>query len=158
MNKKATLNILELGIYFVFITIVAIFIYIVAIKYLNEDMDTTQVETLILAKRLTYSDSCLAYNDGTRTYQGTIDIQKLNFNRLSSCFTKSTMGYVVNITDLNGKLVKSASNLNLRQEAYLPICKSVKGYRCLTKKSLVQYYNNNELKTGLMSLEVINLV
>lgn len=158
MHKKGQINTIELIFYLVLIIIVAIFIFIVALKYFNAKIETTNLETFILTKRLIYSESCLAYKEGDRLYQGIVDLQKLEFSRLQRCFSKESMGYTIKITDFSGTIIKSASNLNARQEAYLPICESIKGYECVKKRNLVSYYDNGEIKTGLMILEVIKNV
>lgn len=158
MNKKGIFDILEIGIYMFFVIAVSIFIFLVAFKYLNEKIDTSNLEINLLTKRLIYSDSCLAYRDEVRTYQGVVDLSKLSFNRLNSCFSKETTGYSINIMDINGTAIKSANNLNLKQAAYLPVCKTVPGYECLKKKNLVSYYDGIGIKTGFIVIEVINFV
>ena len=140
-----------------FIIIVAVFIAAVALSYISEEIKTENIETYLILKGLVNSESCLAYNDGTRIHQNIIDLNKLTSNRLSSCLSKTDTGYLITLTNLNGNLVKSESNLDVRQKAYLPICKSIKGFICTKKSTLINYYENNQIKTVIMNLEVIKL-
>src|SRR3989344_3055858 len=158
MNKKGLLDIVRLSVNLIIIIIVSMFILMVILKYQNEDIKTTSLETFLLAKKLIYSDSCLAYKEGNKIYQGVIDMNKLSFDRLNSCATKESLGYIVTVQDLNNNPVKSASNLNLRQQSYLPVCGTINGYECLNRSELISYYDNKEMKTGHMQLEVINFV
>jgi len=158
MNKKAIFNPVEIMIYIVAVIIVALFIAFATFNYLNEKIDTTNLETFLLTKKLVYSDSCLAYSDSTKTYIGIIDLEKLNNERLNNCFTKNNFGYKVSLYDINNKIVKTTSNLNQRQDAYFPICGEVPKHKCLTRKDLVQYLDQGKIKTGLIEIEVINFV
>lgn len=158
MNKKAQLNVTEWMIYLSFIFITAIFMLVVTVNYLNEQIDTTSLEKFILAKKLLNSDSCLAYNDGVRIHQGIIDLEKVNDNRLSNCYTKKDFGYYIKIKDSNNKVIKTASNLDKNQETYLPVCKTIKNFKCVTKKDPILYYDNEELKIGKIEIEVIKVV
>ena len=156
MTKKGIFNAVELAVYFIFVIVAAMFIFFAAFHYLNEEIDTTKLETFILAKKLIYSDSCLALKDEIRVYRGIIDLKRLNSEILINCFTKQDFGYLVKVYSLDGKLIKSASNLNSRQESLLPICKSVK-QKCHNRKDIILYYENGKIKTGNIEIEVINL-
>lgn len=158
MHKKGILDIVKIAVNLMIVIVVAIFILIVTLRYLNEDIDTIGLETFFLTRNLMYSDSCLAYNDGTRTHLGIIDIQKINFDTLNRCFSKEGFGYVILVDDIDGNTLTSASNLDVSQESYLPICSNLEKYKCLTRKELVSYFQNGEIKTGHMITQVIKLV
>ncbi|MBS3168786.1 hypothetical protein J4216_06675 [Candidatus Woesearchaeota archaeon] len=156
MNKKGIFGFsTELVVYLFFIIIVAVFIFSVAVDYLSSKTETIQLESYILTKSITNSKTCLAYDDGLRTYKGVIDLKKLNFEVLNKCFSKPTIGYLVKIQDLEGKEVKVASKLDARQKAYLPICKDLKSYECYSRKTIVSYYQENEVKTGYLTIDLI---
>ncbi len=158
MNKRAQLNAMEYMIYIFFVIIVSVFIYLAAFQYLNEDIKTTQLETFLLSKKLVYSESCLAYRDDIKLNPGEIDLNKLNSQNLITCFSKPDFGYLVKISSFDGTLIKSASNLNVKQEVNLPICKNVPHYECTTRRDIVQYHNGEELSTGYIEVEVIKFV
>jgi len=155
MNKKGVYEVLELFIYISFVIVVSLFIAIVAINYLNEKIDTTKLETFLLTRYLLNSDSCVAYKDELRVHQGNIDLNKVTFETLNHCFKKEGMGFKIEIQDGESTTIKSASNLNLRQEAYLPICKSIKGFICTKRKDMISYKDNETIKQGFMLTEVI---
>lgn len=149
---------LEYMVYILFVIVVSVFILLVAFRYINEDIETTNLETFLLEKSLIYSDSCLSFRDTVKNYPGIVDLERVNSDVITSCFSKQNLGYLVKISDLNRQVLKSASNLDLRQELYLPVCKTVKQYKCANKNDLVLYYEKGQIKTGYISLEVINLV
>ena len=157
MDKRANFNVIEIIVYMFFVIVVSIFIWSVAIDHINEKIYTINIETFLLSKRLMSSESCLAYKDNARVNPGVIDLQKLNYDRLTKCFSKKDFGYKISIIKLDNQIIKVASNLDLRQEAYLPICKDVKGFECSKRKTLVSLYNNGKLETGFMLIEVIKL-
>ncbi len=158
MNKKGILGMIELGVYFIFVMIVAAFMATLSIRYLNEKIDTTALETFMLTKTLVNSDSCLAYKDDLRTYENIIDLKKVNSIRVANCFLKPTLGFIVNVKDLKGTILSSAKSLDARQEAYLPVCKGTKGYICTKRETPILYYDNGIISPGTISLEVINFV
>ncbi len=158
MNKKGLFNVVEIIVYLFFILVLSVFIYIAAFSYINEKIETTNLETFLLFKKLTYSDSCLAYNNDLRVHTGIIDLEKFNSPRLNICFTKKDFGYFIKLASKTGDLIKTASNLDDRQEAYLPVCKTVKQYKCTSKTDPILYYNKGEIKQGFLTLEVIKLV
>lgn len=158
MNKKGLFNVVEIIVYLTFVLVLAVFIYLAAFDYLNEDINTTNLETFLLLKKLTYSDSCLAYSDDLRIHQNIIDLKKLNSERLNICFTKKDFGYFIKLLSKDGNAIKTASNLDDRQEAYLPVCKTTPKYECTSKKTPILYYNKGERKQGFLTLEVIKLV
>ncbi len=155
MKKKGSINIVEYIVYILFIIVSAFFISVMAFKYLNEDINTIRLETFILSKKLVSSDQCLAFKDEARIYQGTIDLEKLNIDNLKTCYTKENLGYTVKIKTLDGNIIKSAKNLNLRQEAYLPICAKVNDVKCNIRRDLILYKENENIKTGIIEIEVI---
>ena len=157
MNKKAIFNPVEIMFYIICVMIVAVFIALVTFDYLNEEINTTHLETFLLTKKLVSSSSCLAYQDDIKVYPGITDLEKLNNNRLSSCFTKLGFGYFVKISDINNNIIKTAANLNQEQKSNLKICKQVSRHKCVTRRDLVQYYDG-EIKTGYIDIEVINRV
>lgn len=158
MNKKGLFNVVEIIIYLIFVLVLAVFIYLAAFDYLNEDINTANLETFLLLKKLIYSDSCLAYTDDLRVHLGTIDLEKLNSQRINMCFTKKDFGYFVKLLSKEGNTIKTASNLDDRQEAYLPVCKTIPKYECTSKKTPILYYDKGERKQGFLTLEVIKLV
>ena len=158
MNKKAMMGIVELGIYFIFIIIVSVFILSFSFRYLNEKIDTTNLETFLMTKTITNSESCFAFKDDLRVHEGVIDLNKVNSVRLANCISKPTIGEVVTIKDSKGNILKTAKNLDARQEAYLPVCKNTNGYKCITKETPILYYENGVLSLGSIEVEAINFV
>ncbi len=158
MNKKGDLNIVEYIIYISFIIVAASFIGWVTFGYLNEKIDTTNLETFTLTKKLVYSESCLAFKDNLGVHKGIIDLQKLTTPRLVDCYTKNNFGYLVKISTLENKPIKSAANLDLTQQLDIKICKNIPQYTCTSRKDLVSYKDGEEFKTGYIEVEVINLV
>lgn len=158
MNKKAVFNIAEVMFYLIVVIIVAVFIALATIKYRNEKIDTTDIETFLLARKLVNTDSCLAYKDSIRTHPGIIDLEKLNTPRLISCFTREGFGYSIKISDLDNKEIKSAENLNDRQKANIKICKNVPKHICTARKEIINYYSEGQIRTGFMEIGVIKLV
>src|SRR3989344_6210299 len=125
MNKKAAFNIGEILIYLMCVIIVAIFIALATVKFRNEKINTIDIETFLLVRKLVNTDSCLAYKDDVRTRPGIIDPDKLNTPRLVSCFTKEGFGYYVKLFDRENNQIKLAENLNEIQKADLPVCENV---------------------------------
>ena len=158
MHKKGSFNPVEWAFYLAMIIFVSVFIYFIAIDYLNENIDTLELETQILTKSLITSETCLAYKDENKVYQGTIDLEKLEFSRLKNCFSKNGFGYKVNLKDINNNEIKQVKVLDARQEAFLPICEEFKQYKCIKKTNLVSYKQNNKLELGLLTTEVISIV
>mgnify|MGYP001587094404 CR=1 FL=1 len=158
MNKKAQLNFTEWMIYISFVIVAAIFMVVVVVNFLDEKIDTTNIETFVLTKKLLNSESCLAYNDGLRLHQGIIDLAKVNSTRLVNCYTKKDFGYFIKIKDIDNKLIRIASNLDKRQEAYLDICSTIKNFKCIKKEDLILYYDQGQIKKGKIEIEVIDLV
>ncbi len=156
MNKKAIFDAVEITVYVVITVIVAVFIAVVAVNYKNEEISTTQLETFLLQKKLT--NTCLVYSDNTGIKSYIIDINKLTSEILSQCYTKEGFGYSVKILEFNNTVIKEASNLNLRQKANMQICENVPKHECFKKRILVNFYSNEEIHTGFMDMEVINLV
>src|SRR3989344_7698856 len=106
MNKKGIFDILERGIYMTFIIIVAVFIAAVALSYISEEIKTENIETYLILKGLVNSESCLAYNDGTRIHQNIIDLNKLTSNRLSSCLSKKNKRNFIKFKKIKKKNLK----------------------------------------------------
>ena len=158
MNKKGIFNPVEIMFYIMVVIIVAVFIALAISKFTNEKIDTVNLETFLLERKLIDSDSCLAYKDDLKIYLGIVALEKVNSERLKSCFTKENFGFLITILDLDGNAIKSAKNLDNRQEAYLPICSTIKGYKCIKKKDLIQYKTEQGIKTGEIQIEVIKLV
>ena len=165
MNKRADAgNFLQFFIKFIPVFIVSGFIAIVAWNYLNEDINTHNLETYILTKDLLYSDSCLALSD-SNVHPMTIDVKKISDEKLASCFTKSNMGYRITLLDKDKNEVKSAKSLTVRQEGYLvktksgyPVCKSIPEYRCSQRIDPILYSSDDNKKLGFLVTEVINFV
>ncbi len=157
MNKKGNFNIVELITYLVFVLALTIFIYVVAFSYLNEDIDTLDIETFILVKKLTYSDTCLAFQDELGVHQSIINLERLNTPVLINCYTKQGFGYNVKLADENENVIKTAANLNARQEAYLPICGKISRAKCNSRTVPVLYYEGQDKKFGYLTVEVIKL-
>ncbi len=163
MNKKADGgNFLQLFIKFVPVFIVSGIIAIVAWNYLNEDINTHNLETYLLTKDLLYSDSCLAVSDKNPLV---VDIKKISDERLASCFNKNNMGYRVTLLDKDKNEIKTAKSLTVKQEGYLvktkkgyPVCKSIPEYRCSQRTDPVLYLSDDEKKFGFLVTEVINFV
>jgi hypothetical protein len=156
MNKKGVFDIVEIMVYLVFVIIVSLFIYTVAFRFLNEEINTINLETFLLKKSLIGSESCLAYNDGIRLYQNVIDLNKFDFTRIQNCLTKQNLGYRITLYDSENNIVKQPiANLNARQESYLPVCKSFDTFECAKKEDIVLYNDGQKTNAGKLILEVI---
>ena len=95
-----------------------------------------------------------------------VDVKKISDERLSSCFSKETIGFRVALLNLDGNEVKSAKSLTIKQQGFLtkgsksdyPICESIPEYKCSTRKDFVVYHNNRDIKNGVLVTEVVNFV
>ena len=70
MNKKGQETILDftkLILNFGIVVVVAIFIVVVTISFLNTKYDLHDFQANLLLKKLISSENCLAYNDGLNT-------------------------------------------------------------------------------------------
>ncbi|HLC86501.1 MAG TPA: hypothetical protein VJG30_04405 [Candidatus Nanoarchaeia archaeon] len=151
---------------FIPVIIVSIFILFVAFAFLNEKIDTHDIEVFMLSRDLLYSDSCLAFSDDYRVFPMHVDTKKLDDERLGSCFSKSSMGFRITLLDSQGREVKSAKSLTLKQEGYLtkgasvnyPVCKAVPEYKCSKRKELIVYHTENKIQSGFLVIEVVNRV
>lgn len=132
---------------FIVITIISVFIYIITFNYLNADLHTEHIESGILKTKLLYSDSCLRYKN-----PGEIDLEKLNDNRLKSCYLKSNLGYRLTLFDLNEKEIRTAKSMTNEQELQLAFCKQ---YKCTSSNEYVLYKEDNGLKPGILKIEAV---
>lgn len=160
MRKKGLTLIdpVELGTYFLISMAIAVFMFLILFKYTNEEINTNNIETYLLTKKITYSESCLAYNDGARVQQGTVDLRKLDNLRLRNCFSKESLGFTIKIKDLQGREIKSASTLSLGQQGTVEVCQISSGYECYTKRKMISYFDGTQTKTGIMNLGVVKVV
>lgn len=123
--------------------LVAVFIFIVLFSYLNEDIQTGELENNIVNANFVYN--CLAY----QSIPGTIDETKLNQENLDACFDKKTIGYRLS---LDKTALKSANDL----QNLIPLCSSLKkDFKC---SSFENYVLLNNKKPAILKVEVINRV
>ncbi len=157
--KKAeiTLSSAENIINFILVIGVAVFIAIVAGNFLNEKYDTHHFQSKVLTTSLLYSEDCIAYNDGAKTYPGIVDPTKIEDGRLINCFSQENLGYTIELFDLNRKSIKF-SNPDFRLNNYLPICSTLPEYKCTTKQDYVLYFKDNKFSPGILTTEVITIV
>lgn len=136
--------------------VVAIFMFIVALTFINEKIDTHPLEADSLVRNLIYSDYCLSYSDGLSSNPGVIDVNRMSPEILKNCFSKDRLGYTVKLTDLSGREIKSVDpGLNLN--VYIPICNALKNYKCSTKRNYIIFMKDKIQYSGILTTEVITL-
>src|SRR3989344_4453516 len=129
--------------------ILAVFILIIALVFVNEKIDTNPIEADNIIINLVYS--CLVYSDEVSSYPGVIDINKLSKDRIKSCFSKDSLGYTVSLYDLEGNLIRNIDpefNLNV----FIPICEGNKDFICSENKEFILYMNDNKKFNGILSV------
>jgi len=159
MNKKGQETILDftkLILNFGIVVVVAIFIVVVTISFLNTKYDLHDFQANLLLKTLISSENCLAYNDGLNTKSGIIDTSKFSNELLTQCYSNPNIGYKINLYNAENKPVYSSSS-NSKLNDYIPICKSLPEYKCSIKNKYILYYENKELKKGILKAEVITV-
>lgn len=137
--------------------ILAVFILIVVLVFVNEKLNTNSIEADNVMKNVLYSDNCLTYNDGFNSYSGIIDINKMSKDRFKSCFSKDNLGYIVQLYDLDGNIIRDINpefNLNV----FIPICEGNKDFICSKKQEFVIYVEDNQKFNGILSMVVISHV
>ncbi len=159
MNKKASLptEMLKWLGNITLVMVVVIFIFMVAVSFLNEKFDTRDLEVYTLSRSLLYSENCLALSDEFKVSVGVIDIEKLTPEKLSSCYSKEDFGYTVKLSDIDNNeiaFVNPKFNINYN----IPICAGVKFYKCSNNKYYVLYKKDNKILPGILDLEVITIV
>lgn len=70
--------------YFIIILIVVVVAMILTV-YVTREVKLYNLDSYLLDQRVIYSEHCLAYNDGVRTYPGIIDSTKFTDSRISNC-------------------------------------------------------------------------
>jgi len=136
------------------VILVAGFMVMVAIRFINEKYETHYLESRMFYESLVYDKDCLAYYDGFKTHIGIIDFNR--FSKINQCYSRPNLGYSVSLFDLkDNKLnfVSSESKLN----DILPICSSLPDYKCSTKKNYITYFKDNKLNNGFLVIEVITI-
>ena len=134
----------------ILVTIITIFIFMNTAKYLNPGFATEELELRILTAKLLYSDTCIKYIN-----PGEIDLEKFNDAHLQNCYLKSNLGFKLNLTNLDDKQIKVAELLNQQQETDLKLPTVSKNFKKVLSKEYVLYYENNQLKPGILNIEVI---
>ena len=134
----------------ILVTMITIFIFMNTAKYLNPGFETEEFELKILTAKLLYSDTCIKYKN-----PGEIDLEKFNDAHLQNCYLKSNLGFKLNLTNLDDKQIKVAELLSPQQETDLILPTVSKNFKYLSSKEYVLYYENNELKPGILNIEVI---
>ena len=134
----------------ILVTMITIFIFMNTAKYLNPGFATEELELRILTAKLLYSDTCIKYIN-----PGEIDLEKFNDAHLQNCYLKSNLGFKLNLTNLDDKQIKVAELLNQQQETDLKLPTVSKNFKKVLSKEYVLYYENNQLKPGILNIEVI---
>jgi len=159
MNKKADVEAeFIVWVFRIFVVgVIVVFIYVATYNYLSSRIDTTEFENSLLASKLLYSPSCLAY-ESDKPLPGIIDIKKFTKENLRDCYDKKDFGYVLTLKDLNNTKINSIEVLNEEQKMFFPICKGNQYYDCSTKEKYVLIKENEELKPTFLVVEVIKRV
>lgn len=134
----------------ILVTMITVFIFMNTAKYLNPSFSTEELELKILTAKLLYSDTCIKHIN-----PGEIDLEKFNDAHLQNCYLKSNLGYKLNLTNLNNKQIKTVKLLSSQQETDLKLPTVSKNFKYVSSKEYVLYYENNELKPGILNIEVI---
>lgn len=125
-------------------------------SYAASVLNTHGIEELILMKRLTYSSECFAYSDGSRTYPGIINLDRFSNQNAVECvkFLNEEQRFIAKLETEKGELVKKIRNSeNIDEFSLCGIEK--KPFRCKSDKMYVLYYDNGELKKGVLSFDVV---
>lgn len=157
MSKKATM--IDITAYFfkIFaVIVIAVILVGIVFYYINETFDTSNLEAKIIYAKLSSSPDCFAYTDANnKAYPNLIDLSKFNFQSLKACKLKDTLGVRLTIRNINNEELKTISIGNPNLITYLPICKASGDFKCSRKSSLVVYIDNQNLKPGFITMEVI---
>jgi len=122
--------------------IVAVFVFIIIFSYLNEDIQTQELSNSLINSNFIYS--CLAKENSP----GIIDASKFMQENLDSCFNKNSVGFSLTFRD---QTINSKNTLY----TYLPVCKSMKDFRCSEFENYVLTENN---QPEILKVEVIQRV
>ncbi len=135
---------------------VTILVLIVMSNYLHESLDVEAVEDLVVSNVLRNSPNCLALDSETGVMQNVLDLSKMSPSNLAGCYKRSDFSYKITLFSLEGKEIKSASQVPVNLEKYIPVCKSVKTMRCTERKEFVRYKDESgEVKTALLKIEMV---
>ena len=141
-QAETVIDFTKLIINFGLVVIVAVFMLIVLLSFLNTEYKTHSFEAKLLTKSLISSENCLAYNDKIKTYNGVIDLEKFSNERLKNCFSNPRLAYTLRLFDLEKNEIKfSAPEHKLLD--FLNICSPLKEYKCSTNHNYVLYSDKN---------------
>ncbi len=158
MNKKGVSYDIVRQIPIIFmIFLVAIAIYFGVNAYTSRKVDIKNLDSYVINNRLLFSDDCLAYNDEIKVYPGIIDLKKFNEQNLDNCMQyKEGLGYLVNLSDVNGNVIKTVEMNNEDLAKKIPFCSiKVKNFKCDFNRYYVLYYDN-EIKEGILNIAVVS--
>ncbi|MFH1840476.1 MAG: hypothetical protein ABH849_04990 [Nanoarchaeota archaeon] len=160
MNKKGEDMIKEF-LYFIFrlflLIIVVIIILAIFNLFVTRDIDVIKEETFIVSQRLIRSETCLAFEENDRVYQGVIDPTKFDLSRINTCLVlPSNKGFNVSLEEINGKNYGSFVT-NDKSRAFISLCDvgDKAGFDCWVRKDYVLIDENGILKPGYLSLMVV---
>lgn len=125
--------------------------------FVTRDIDIIREETFIVGQRLIRSENCLAFEENGRIYQGIIDPNKFNLDRINTCLVlPAKKGFNVSLEEINGKNYGSFVT-NDKSRAFLALCdtKNPVGFECWVRKDYVLISENGKLKPGYLSLMVV---
>lgn len=159
MSKKSQVIFESFELFWkIFIVLVIVTVIIAVIfYYLNEKIETDELEYRIIITKFLYSPQCLACQDELKTYPALIDFDKFEKSRLQGCGINDIYGVKLTLRDLQGTALKTI-DYNPYKTALLPVCSSLKDFKCTEKTIFALYKTGNEIKPALLTAGVIRNV
>ncbi|MBS3095679.1 hypothetical protein J4231_03290 [Candidatus Woesearchaeota archaeon] len=116
----------------------------------RRDININKIEGKIILNRLFYSEDCFAYNDGVRTYVGTIDLKKFNDERIGKCLD-GDYDIKAELTDLG----KAAYNRKENYERNVVFCKFENKFYCHEEEDYVLVNDDGVLKNDKLRTSLV---
>ena len=136
------------------IAVVAVINFIKAAA-LEQSLQTYDTEFYILNTKVLYSPAGLAYQSPTtgRTYPGIIDMNDMNETKLNTTITQN-IPTKITVTDMSHETIKEIYFNRERFEILGPLTFSKK-YDLINKTNYVLIKEGNELKQGLLTIQMV---
>jgi len=160
MNKKGE-EIIKEYIFFIYrllflIVIVAVLLAVFNL-FVTRDIDVLSEETFIISQRLIRSENCLAFEEDGKVYQGVVDLDKFDLDRIKTCLVlQDSYGFNVSLEKIDGQNYGSFTT-NDKSRAFSSLCgtEDAVGFNCWVRKDYVLINENGGLKPGYLSLMVV---
>ncbi len=136
------------------IAVIAGIVFFLITMPIKQNFQIDKLQQGILMQRFVYSENCLAYKENDRIYPGIIDSNKFNDQNLRNCFqANNNVGIRLNLITNEVNTV----NLNDRLTEKFDFCFDKKHFTCSNYNYYVLINDNNEIKTGLLNINMIKI-